>query len=392
MFCARAYVWLTDKSPATNFNRSEVISVSSFSTPNTEELILGLAIGFINITTIRTGTTGVARVNKDHRHTSTFALVLDKALQLIEGPTMQNRALALPSRYPFADTLEIFKGDTASGVLSGFHDLLRDNVVDIGCIAPFLTRQALQLAAGAIGLLALQLFTQTAVTVTNILDALALMKCLVTIYRDVGDTYVDTQKFIGFDFWRFFNIAGLEQVELAIAINQIAFATKPLQERKLLFTAHKRHFLSSTHRPNTDDLRSEFVGHQAFVEREGGKNLKSALRFIVQLVGVGNFGEHTHNYIRAQAKALTNVFVAQPMQRELPKYLLFPGDVAHEVTGGIGSLKRLLKQGVLFGRRLQLELSNQFHKHIVPSIGELRQSRKDSFGFPTRLKPGVPAE
>ena len=106
--------------------------MSSASTPNTHELSLRLAVRLIHITTIRTGARCVARIYRLAAHADPLRFVFDKAAKLPKRPTVQYRALAASSRYPFADTL---------------------------------------------------------------------MKGCVAVHRDVGDAHVDTQKFIGFDYW-----------------------------------------------------------------------------------------------------------------------------------------------------------------------------------------------
>lgn len=188
----------------------------------------------------------------------------------------------------------------------------------------------------------------------------------------------------------FFYVAGLEQIELTGAVDQIAFAAQPLKHYQLALTSHERHFLPPAHRPDTDLPLVKLVGHKALIEREGSKGLEAALRFAVNLVGVSNFGEHAHHHIRAKLKLLTNVVVAQLVKRELTEYLRAPRNITHVVAGSICGLKRLLEQCVLLRCRLELELGNQFHTDYFTKYRQNMQSRKEKSQLPHRVKTRCP--
>lgn len=338
-----------------------MISATSAAAMNTEESILVRTIGFINMATGGTSTRRVAWIDQRNGNTRTFRLVFDFLSEVVKSPTMQDRALTTPSRYPFTNTLQILKGYPASGVFGGIYDLLRDNVVGIARKASFLARQAFQLAAGAVRLALLKFGSQAAVTDTHMLDALALMKLTVAGDGNIRYAQIDAKKLVYFNFRRFFYVACLVKVELPLAVDQITLATQSLKQIEVVLAADERHLLSSAHRPDTHLLWREFVGDEPFVERKRRQWLERALGFLVQFVGVGNFGKHAHCDIRAQAELLTDALIAQLVQRELPEHLSFPRPFTDIVASGVCCFKRSFEQGVLFGRWLQLELRDQFH-------------------------------
>ena len=245
---------------------------------------MSLTVSFIDVTTRGTSPRRIARVNRGHYHAVQSGLVLDKAAKLGERPTVQDRSLAASGSYPFTNVRQILQRNPASGVVRGLYDLLRDDVIHVSGKALFFAGKNFQFALGRTRLFGLQFATQLAVTVAHTLHALSLVKRAVTGYGDIGDSKVNPKKTFGVNLWRFVNVARLEQVELAIAVDEIAFAVQPFEQLGLALTADKRHFLPSGHCPDGHDTFGEFVGDKAVVERESSQGLECALAFLGGLI------------------------------------------------------------------------------------------------------------
>ena len=284
---------------------------------------------------------------------------------------MQDRTLAAFGSYPFTDVRQVFQRNSPTGVVRGFYDLLRDNMIYIGGKASFLTRKPLQFTFCRTRLLPLQLGAQLAMPIANTFDCLALVEGSITGYGNVGNPQVNTKESFWFSFWRFFNVARLEQVELAVVVDQIALAAQPGKQLGLMLAANERHLLTARHSPDGDHTLGELVRNQPVIEGEGCQGLERALAFLVKLVGVGNLSKDTHGHISADSEAGANVGVAELVQGELPERSFLPGHVTHVVARGVSGLKRLLKCRVLFWRRLELQLCDQLHSNILPSIGRI---------------------
>lgn len=74
-----------------NHQSGVVVGVSGITVGHTGENRLARTIGFVDTTTDRTGTAGVARVNRDNFDARLECLVFDEASQLCEGPRFEER-------------------------------------------------------------------------------------------------------------------------------------------------------------------------------------------------------------------------------------------------------------------------------------------------------------
>ena len=92
-----------------------------------------------------------------------------------------------------------------------------------------------------------------------------------------------------------------------------------------------------------------------FSRSECGRHRRSTradeipLRFLVQLIGIGNFGDYPHRHLRRQAKLFAHGIVTSLMQIVLPEGFGLPSNIAQEVGRPIRRFKRLLEG---FGLRL----------------------------------------
>lgn len=353
---------------------------------------MSLTVGFINMTTDGTLAAGIARVNRYNYHSRALRLVGDKCPELSERPRVQNRPLAASGSYPVADVRQVFQRNPLAGVVRGLYDLLRDDVINVAGKAPLFAGQDFQFALGRARLLGLQLAAQLAVAIANAFDALALVECPITGHGDIGDSKVNAKESVGVNLRRFFNIASLEQVELAVAKDKIALAVQAFKQLGLALAADERHLLATSHCPDGDNALGELVGNKAVVEGEGCQRLERALGFLVLLIGIGNFSKDAHSNVSADSEGRPNIGVTELVQGELPERAFPPSHIADVVARGIGSIERLLERRVLLWSRLELDLGNKLHTDIVPSIGVLvKLGIQEGGAIPhPRYKRGVP--
>ena len=136
-------MWLYDRSPAkpTNVLGSDCIGMTSAATRYTTEGCLIRTVCLVGMPTGWAPPRGIARVDQGNGNACKPGLIHDIALQLKERPAMQHGALRLPSPYPRANVLEIFKRDSSLRALSLPNDAFADRVVDIFGKARLLPRQ-----------------------------------------------------------------------------------------------------------------------------------------------------------------------------------------------------------------------------------------------------------
>lgn len=278
---------------------------------------------------------------------------------------MQPCSLSAASSYPVPDALQIFKGNPTTGVLRRSHKLLGDTVIHIFGKALLFASKFLEAATAGLRTFALQPGAQAAVTKTHVLNGAPLVYRAIRVGSDVDDAKVNAKKIARFNLRRFFNVASLEQVELASAVDKITLTAQTFKQFALLFTANKRHLLATVHCPDRDGRLGEFVGHEPVIERESTVRPKRALGLAVKLVGIRDFGKDTHGNICAQAEAFPNITVTQVMQGKLAPGVRLPSPLTDVITRSISRFQRLQQCGVLFGSRHELDLSNQFHARSI---------------------------
>lgn len=96
---------------------------------DTGEYSLAPSVGLLAMAARATGATGVARINHSDLDASEPSFVFHERTQLSKAPSAVSSAMRPTNRDPFADALQIFKGNAASGVFSGGDYSLADAVV-----------------------------------------------------------------------------------------------------------------------------------------------------------------------------------------------------------------------------------------------------------------------
>ena len=159
MFChTTRYHRLVDNSPGarTNVLRRVGVRVGNVITRGTPKGALVWSVCLVCVAARIARPGSVARVNQDNRHTGQARLVSNIGTKLVKGPVGMSCTLRLFDRYPLAYASEIFKGDTALGVLSLFHDMLRDTVIRVCLETSLAATQFPQFALSGLSPFALQ--------------------------------------------------------------------------------------------------------------------------------------------------------------------------------------------------------------------------------------------
>src|SRR5882757_1025778 len=173
---------------------------------------------------------GVRRIDVHQRHSSPFGLVLDVLAKLEEAPRMQGSPLVLTEPYPASDAREAFQGDTGAGAFSGGDDGLGDDVIDACGVPGFLAGALLQEALGGLGALGLELLPQIELSFPVPVQAAPGSAVAGGGGSDVGNPEVDADEPAGLVLLGLGDIADGDQVEHAVAFDQVALALAVLAE------------------------------------------------------------------------------------------------------------------------------------------------------------------
>lgn len=118
---------------------SVYVSMFSMTARLTKKLSLAFAVALVAMSTHRTGTGRVARVNQAKRHAITDAPVCNKLPKLVEAPTMMLCPLRLSKPCPIPNTAQIFKLDFSGCALCRFNEGSSNLVVGVASKTCFST-------------------------------------------------------------------------------------------------------------------------------------------------------------------------------------------------------------------------------------------------------------
>lgn len=114
------------------------------------------SIRFLGVAALVALPGGVAGINYDDGDSGHLRLIRNVGAELRECPAIQDRSLLAPSRYPLQQPLQVFKGNSARGVLRVFNDLLTDAVIYVSGKSPLLAPSPLEESLGRAGAFGLE--------------------------------------------------------------------------------------------------------------------------------------------------------------------------------------------------------------------------------------------
>ena len=254
---------------------------------------------------------------------------------------MQYRSLIPSSPDPFADTFEVFNGDTAPGASGGFNDFLRNAVIRVSGETGLPARQLFQFSLCAASLLLLQFGAQASMPVPHALDGRATVGFAVAGRCDFRDAEVHTEKVIDIGGFGIVDVAGRGEIEYAALENQVRFPLSGLQQVELSRTSLKRNPDSPVNGPDGHGLRLQVPGQNAVVIRDRAFVAKYPLGLLVQLVSIADFSCASNHHLGRQRKTLSRVGIAEFVDCELTEYLRLPGATADPVAAGISQMESI---------------------------------------------------
>ena len=215
--------------PAANVDRSVHVGVQRKRTRRADKRGLRFPSGFVDMSAARTHPRGIARIHRQHWDTGQRRFVGEKLAELSKRPGVQYDALhpyGVPAANldPRADVREVFKRHCSLRAFGQSYETFGDHVVGIGRKASFLSAQAAQPKPGGAGVLALQLPPKPAVAIPYVLDVRAAVHGGVTIDGDVRHAQINPKHAVNFLRRRLVHDTHGQQVERAVAIDQIGFA------------------------------------------------------------------------------------------------------------------------------------------------------------------------
>ncbi len=196
------------------------------------------SVRFLTVTTYRTGTGGIARVNRDQHHPSLSRFVRKKAPKLSKGPRVTRTALRPSNRDSLADLRQILDGECLTGRACLLHQRLADAVVDIPLESRLFSCVLAEPPAGAARVGGLEPLAVLEPALAYPLDIRPAVRLALAIGSQVHDAQVNAQEagwLIGLR-----TGFGLRHVQVKLPVTLHQFRTTHLPTRVVQVTPLKR--------------------------------------------------------------------------------------------------------------------------------------------------------
>lgn len=355
------------------------------STRDTTKGCLIRAITALGMPADATALAGIRRINQRDRHTGTLCLVADTGAQLPESPVVVSRALLRPlDPCSLANTTQIFECNRPRCALGLRNKLLRDHMIRVLLELTLTTGQFSQAALARQGSNLLECLPTPCIPLAFAFNLLATVRFTVAIRCKVDDTQVNAKHAVHIFWCWLLNIARRKQVERPVHVDQIAFALSRVQQRALSFTTGKW-YLDAPMQCQDRDFRAFAVPRQGtvIVGKRAGRT-KAALRFAIQLIGIGNLRNTADEDVRG--KHITKGAIDQTVQRKLLKGLSLPCQVTDLIAHRVCRLHCFKQRLGMFRGWQQFQLCDQLHDVYYRRKLHIMQMRRP---FHRHLKEAV---
>jgi len=350
--------------PPSNGAGGVQVCVGFVSAGLTPKLGLAFPVALVDVPTLAALLARVAWIDRNARNPSLLGLVFDKGAKLPEGPVVQAFPLLFVGLGPCPDVREVFKHNAEFGAFSSGNDAFRNAMVLVFVESPLLAAHLAQSLLRGASADTLQERASSGVAFAVCLDGSAGMLFAEAVGGYVHDTEVHTKHAVRREQVRFVEVAHGRQVPLAANEHQINFSFAMREQLALVVAADVGDLGAAGQHPQRYDVvglerqDSVVVGLRSMFA-------KNALRFLVDLVGIGNFRDAANRHLRRQLKAFAQFAIERFVHVKLTCRFRCETLLRQPVASLVAALKRGAQLNLLLFRRLQSDVSNQFHASIM---------------------------
>lgn len=371
-------VWVSESTRTKNFQPAKAdvlgsvyIGVRRMTASLAFKLVTSLAIGFLGVSALAAPLTGVSWINSDQFHASQLRLVVEECPQLCEAPSMQRRPFALSGLYPSSNASEFFNGDCAAGAFSETDDLFGNYMVGVGGKARLFTAAFLQKPLGRFCSFGLQLSPDGLVSMADLVQLVPAEFISVTIGGDYGDAKINTKNIGRLQFHRVRQYDANIKKEFSVSPeNQIGLLNQTFSKNlALIISASELNALAISDCPNGNLLFCYKDFQISDVKSDAAMRPENPLRFLVNLVGIGNLAKNEARCLRPQAELCPHIFVITGLQSELRKDSMCEAFGGNPISRPIASRQRFTQDSGLRGvwQKFQLDGDNHLFSIIEQS-------------------------
>lgn len=338
-----------DNGSGPNVPGRDNVGVASEATSRTSKSGLVRPVGPVNVAAGRTGTRGIARIDKMNLHPCKLSFIGDELAELPERPFAVARSLGLVYRYPVADPGQLFERQVAAGVNGLGHQLLADAVVGIGFEPAFSPAHLLEPATAGLGADPLKPAPASFVMPAGGFNLGPAVLVAIGIGGQVDDAQVHADHLVPFGQGRLWQIDGRVQKKRAVAVDQVGLALDPVDSPGLVLTEDDRDQQPARQGQYRHPVNA-LPGQDTLIVDDSAVWPEAWLDRTVPLVGFDHLGNRPDGQLGRQFEALSNVLVDQLLQGELVDQIFPVGYLANGVAGGVEPLHCRKECGGLLGR------------------------------------------
>ena len=344
-----------------------MVCVVSVSTGRTKEGTLVRTIGFINTTAHGACSTGIPRVDGDHRNTSKRGFVADKRTQLSERPGGLCSALRFSSLDPRAYAGQFFDGDSSLRALGLCYKFRGNAVVCVASEPGFFSLPVREESLCRLRAFALQAGTKPAVSTAESVYHSPGEDFAVGVHGNTDNAHVYTENAVKVPRFGSFDIAGGKQVENAVHEGEVGLSLSGLKKLFCSFAAGKRYLHATGDRPDRNNLPVGVPAKNAVIKSYSAVSFEGTLAFLVKFVSRGHLFGAQHSDLGGKPEVRPGREIGQLLKPELPERTSIPCLLGDVVTGAVSCFKGFFQSSILFLRRQEFYLSGHLHaEYILP--------------------------
>src|SRR5687768_10996304 len=338
------YSRLVDQSPLADVPCSVPVGVLRMSATLAPKPLAG-AISPLGVSTLGACLRRVARIDRDQRDPGYIRLVGQEVAELRECPRAMSRPLRLTDLRPLADTLEVFNGETSTGIGSLPNQRLTNDVVHVPLTAFLATGKVLEFPLGRTSPFGLELLPELCVASPNFVHDLPGKYLSVGGRGDVADTEVHSEIVRG--------VLGVFEVPINndVHVESIPLTNElrrarclPSKEELPLVVAQQER---SSH-ASANGAEGAMLGFGVDPERSSVKAKRVSLETmpppLVPLVGFGNLIPSRASQLRWEPGTLTRWVVSGVVELDFAERLSLPRH-----CGDVLARPAVFAEGVVYG-------------------------------------------
>jgi len=356
-----------------------MIGMSLKPTTHTEKLGLRLPVPLVDCSTFWTTLTRVGCVHQPHTHACKQRLVSDEPSQLVKCPSSMLRSLAFPNRYPDANSLEVLKSNSASGVSSLRYDAFTDAMILDGSKSGLLTRDFLESSFSALGSASLKSLPMRRVPLAGSFNFCPRMKLGIGVHRKIADPKVDPEPTLWVNRGAVWNIYGHKEVKLTPAVNEISLSSNAFKTSTMVGPDGTRNRDTTIEGQDRESVQTVLESVESLVIWERPERVKLGKLGLISFVDFADFTDSSYGMLSAEIECLADLVVEELLKPKFVSRSKLKSFLGDPVASCIGTAKCLQKAFLLGFIGQELHGSDQFH--LIDTRRISKPSTKESVFF-----------